>query len=90
MPTKNKHMARKASIGETAPLAKQIKKENESESARVILDSDKVELATKELAKIPKKGKTKDVQGVLGATDTTLEQVWMQKIDLFVTSQCYQ
>ena len=51
---KNKMMARKASMGDAAPLAKQIKTEP-SESARVILDSDKVELATKELAKIPKK-----------------------------------
>ena len=56
MPTKTKQMVRKASIGESAPLAKQIKKEN-VESARVILDSDKVETATKELGKIPKKGK---------------------------------
>lgn len=47
-------MVRKASIGDAAPLAKQIKKEA-NESARVILDSDKVETATKELAKIPKK-----------------------------------
>ena len=53
-------MVRKASIGETAPLAKQVKKEDNSESARIILDSDKVELATKELAKIPKKGKPKE------------------------------
>ena len=54
-------MVRKASIGEAAPLAKQIKKEDNSESARIILDSDKVELATKELAKIPKKGKSKEI-----------------------------
>ena len=47
-------MARKASMGDAAPLAKQIKQEA-SESVRVILDSNKVELATKELAKIPKK-----------------------------------
>jgi len=57
MPTKTKQMVRKASIGDAAPLAKQIKKEA-SESARVILDSDKVETATKELAKIPKKKTT--------------------------------
>ena len=57
MPTKTKQMVRKASIGDSAPLAKQIKKEG-NESVRVILDSDKVETATKELAKIPKKGKS--------------------------------
>ena len=57
MPTKTKHMTRKASMGDTAPLAKLPKVETEetSESARVILDSDKVETATKALARIPKK-----------------------------------
>ena len=54
--TKTKLSARKASLGDSAPLAKQIKKEKEEPlSARVILDSNKVEEATKILGKIPKK-----------------------------------
>ena len=60
MPTKTKHMARKASLAEAAPLSKQIKKErmdSEDTSMSVILDSAKVAEATKNLAKIPKKPK---------------------------------
>ena len=59
MPTKTKHMARKASLSDSAPLAKQIKKEPKAtvstEEARIILDVDKVEQATKALGRIPKK-----------------------------------
>lgn len=53
-------MARKASLADTAPLSKQIKKEkidSEDTSMSVILDSAKVAEATKNLAKIPKKPK---------------------------------
>ena len=54
--TKTKHSARKASMGDAAPLAKQIKIEKEDPvTARIILDSNKVEEATKSLGKIPKK-----------------------------------
>ena len=43
-------------MGDNAPLAKQIKIEKEEPiTARVILDSNKVEEATKTLGKIPKK-----------------------------------
>ena len=60
MPTKTKHMARKASLSDSAPLAKQIKQEKadkitESPEMKIILDTDKVEAATKMLGKIPKK-----------------------------------
>ena len=59
MPTKTKHMARKASLSDTAPLAKQIKQESKSvdmsEEMKVILDTTKVEEATKALNRIPKK-----------------------------------
>ena len=58
MPTKTKHMARKASMSEAAPLSKQVKTESEVKldaSMSVVLDSAKVEAATKNLAKIPKK-----------------------------------
>ena len=60
MPTKTKHMARKASLSDSAPLAKQIKQEKtdpipESSEMKIILDTDKVEAATKMLGKIPKK-----------------------------------
>ena len=62
-------MARKASLGENAPLAKQIKTEKSSESARVILNSDKVEAATKELAKIPKKSTLAESTSVSAESD---------------------
>ena len=58
MPTKTKHMARKASLSDSAPLQKQIKKEpgvQEDTSMSVMLDTAKVTEATKNLAKIPKK-----------------------------------
>ena len=59
MPTKTKHMARKASLSESAPLAKQIKQEKqettELSEAKVVLDTAKVEAAVKALPKIPKK-----------------------------------
>ena len=84
MPSKTKHMVRKASIGEDAPLAKQIKKEDNSESVRVILDSDKVELATKELAKIPKKGKSKETVKEVQKEDTMIEQVKYSRYNQFV------
>ena len=50
-------MARKASLSDTAPAVKQLKKEQPEPSSeiRVILDSDKVESATKAIGKIPKK-----------------------------------
>ena len=79
MPTKTKLMARKASVGETAPLAKQAKKED-AVTARVILDSDKVELATKELARIPKKGNTESKSGEPEITSDT--QVSKQGVKL--------
>ena len=58
MPTKTKHMVRKASMSETAPLSKVIKKEpaeTSEDTMAVILDTAKVTEATKKLEKIPKK-----------------------------------
>ena len=58
MPTKTKHMARKASLSESAPLSKQLKTESEKKvdmSMSVVLDTAKVTAAAKNLAKIPKK-----------------------------------
>ena len=59
MPTKTKHMVRKASFSEKVPPLKQIKIEpittTEDSEMRVILDTTKVEEATKALKKIPKK-----------------------------------
>ena len=60
MPTKTKHMARKASMSDTAPLSKQIKKESVEKSGAemaVILDTVKVTEATKNLERIPKKAR---------------------------------
>ena len=80
---KTKLMARKASLGDAAPLAKQIKQEA-SESVRVILDSDKVELATKELAKIPKKGAKKMVEDSCSENKELDDQVYNEsRVHLF-------